>query len=72
MAEGGKVLLVETVKGIDSGAFDKLLDLNMLVISRGRERCEAEYRALLDAADPELTKIIPTVFPLSVIEAVRK
>ena len=72
MAEGGKVLLVETVEGINSGAFDKLLDLNMLVISHGRERSEAEYRALLDAADLELTTIIPTVSPFSVIEAVRK
>ena len=72
MAEHGKVLLVETVKTANGEPFDSLLDLNMLVISRGRERSEAEYRALLDEAGLKLTKVIPTVSPLSVIEAVRQ
>jgi O-methyltransferase/methyltransferase family protein len=73
LAENGKVLLVETVMPPASApSFDRLLDLNMLVISGGRERSEAEYRALFDAAGLELTKIVPTVSPLSVIEAVRK
>jgi hypothetical protein len=72
MAEHGKVLLVETVKTANGEPFDSLLDLNMLVISRGRERSEAEYRALLDAAGLKLTKVIPTMSPLSVIEAVRQ
>jgi hypothetical protein len=40
--------------------------------SGGRERTEAEFRALLDAADYELTRIIPTVAPQSIIEAVPK
>lgn len=44
----------------------------MLVISGSRERSEAECRALFDAAGLELTKIVPTGSPLSVIEAVRK
>jgi O-methyltransferase domain/Dimerisation domain len=73
MAENGRVLLVETVIAPASGhSFDRLLDLNMLVISGGRERSEAEYRALFDAAGLRLTKIVPTLCPLSVIEGVRE
>lgn len=73
MAPSGRVLLVETVMSPDGDrSFDSLMDLNMLVISGGRERSEAEYRALLDAAGLTLTKVVPTASPLSVIEAVRK
>jgi hypothetical protein len=36
----------------------------------GRERTIAEFRALLDAADYELTRIIPTMAPQSILEAV--
>jgi hypothetical protein len=72
MAANGKVLLLETVKTGDDEPFDRLLDLNMLVISRGRERSEIEYQALLDAAGLKLTKLVPTMSPLSVIEAVRQ
>jgi hypothetical protein len=35
----------------------------------GRERREEEYRTLLAAADLDLTRIIPTAVPRSVIEA---
>lgn len=54
------------------GTGSRLLDLNLLVISSGRERSEAEYRVLLDAAGLRVTKVVPSVSPLSVIEAVRK
>lgn len=72
MAANGRVLLVEAV--IYPGpatAFSKCLDLNMLVMTGGRERTEAEYRALLDAAGLPLTRIIPTATAMSVIEAVQ-
>jgi len=67
------VLLVDRVLP-DSAAmsFSKLLDLNLLVMTGGRERPKAEFRALLDAADYKLTRIIPTVAPQSVIEAMPK
>jgi hypothetical protein len=70
MAKNGRVLLVETVLRADGAdSFDMLQDLNMLVISGGRERSKAEYRALLEIAGLKLTKIFPTILPLSVIEA---
>jgi hypothetical protein len=38
----------------------------------GRERTKTEFRALLDAADYKLTRIVPTMAPQSVVEAVPK
>jgi predicted O-methyltransferase YrrM len=43
-------------------------DLNMLVATGGRQRSEAEFRALYSAAGFRLTKIVPTPARLSVIE----
>ena len=72
MAENGKLLLIEAV--IPSGNtpfFHKFIDLTMLVIAGGRERTEAEYRTLFEAAGFKLTQIIPTSSEMSVIEGVR-
>src|SRR6202521_1833564 len=72
MATNGRVLLVEAV--IQPGtatSFSKYVDLNMLVMTGGRERTEAEYRALLDSAGLRLTRIVPTHTEMSIIEAVQ-
>jgi hypothetical protein len=51
MVNGGRVLLIESViQPGDATAFSKFMDLAMLVMNGGRERTEAEYRALLDCA----------------------
>lgn len=71
MGKNGKLLLVEMV--IPPGNepyFGKWLDLHMLVMHGGRERNEAEYRAILEVAGFKLTNIIPTKFLPSVIEAI--
>jgi SAM-dependent methyltransferase len=73
MTRKGRVLLVDmVVPDSDEVSFSKLLDLNMLAMTGGRERTRAEFRALFDAADYKLTRIIPTVAPQGIIEAVRK
>ncbi|HXB21672.1 MAG TPA: methyltransferase [Candidatus Solibacter sp.] len=73
MAGNGRVLLVDTVvPETDANCFSKLLDLNMLVMTGGRERTKAQFCALLDAAGYKLTRIIPTLAPESVIEAMPK
>jgi SAM-dependent methyltransferase len=73
MAKNGRLLLVETVvPDTDANCFSKLLDLNMLVMTRGRERTKGEFSSLLDAAGYKLTKIVPTMAPQSVIEAIPK
>ncbi len=73
MQPRGKVLLVERV--IPTGSTPVLLvlesDVQMLVVPGGKERTDAEYRALLNAAGFELTRLIPVLTPFYVIEAVR-
>jgi hypothetical protein len=73
MTENGRLLLIENV--LPSGnapSFGKFLDLEMLLITPGgRERTEAEFRNLFEAAGFNLTKITPTQSQLSVIEGVK-
>ena len=71
MTESGRLLLVEMVVPENGeNCFSKLLDLNMLVMTEGRERTHAEFRRLLDAAGYRLTKVVPTLAPQSIIEGV--
>ena len=74
MKPKGKVLLVERV--IVTGTTPQVLvlesDVQMLVVAPGgKERTDAEYRALLNAAGFEVTRLIPVLPPFYVIEAVR-
>jgi len=70
MSASGKLLAIEVVLSEPPGPFfENLLDLNMLVMSGGRERTEAEYRRLFEASGFQLTRRIPTMAPTSVIEA---
>lgn len=73
MQPGGKVLLVERVILTDSTPQLLVLesDVQMLVWAGGKERTDAEYRALLGAAGFELTRLIAVLPPFYVIEAVR-
>jgi len=69
MAEHARLLVVERV--IPPGnepAEAKLFDMNMLVVLVGLERTEAEYQALFQATGFQLTRVIPTQSPLSIIE----
>src|SRR3954454_9513676 len=70
LPKDGRVILIEGVipPGNEPG-FGKILDLEMLVMPGGRERTEEEFRALFAGAGFELTRIVPTQSPLSVIEA---
>jgi SAM-dependent methyltransferase len=74
---GAKLLIAE---GVYPPQIDQSLesrgaaanDVNMLVVSGGRQRSEEEFRSLYRAAGFELTKIVPTLARLSVIEGVRR
>lgn len=70
MTKGGKLLLVEIVlpPGNEPSP-GKMLDLQMMVITRGRDRTEAEYRTPLAAAGFTLMRVVPTPSERSVIEA---
>lgn len=72
LPDNGKLILVEAV--VPAGAemhFSKFMDLNMMVMTGGRERTEAEFRRLYQAAGFRLNRIVPTESPFSVIEGVR-
>lgn len=68
----GKVLVVETlVSPGDEPGLAKLLDMEMLVMSSGRERTVEEYAALFEASGFKLNRVIPTQSPMSILEAVQ-
>ncbi len=71
MGGKGKLLLAESLllPGNDP-EFAKWLDICMLIYVGGRERTEPQYRDLLAAGGFQLTRIVPTASPLSIIEAV--
>ena len=72
MTKYGRLLLVEAVVPHGSEPhFSKYMDLNMLIMTGGRERTEDEYRTLLEASGFKLTKIVPTKSPMSIIEGNR-
>ena len=49
--------------------FSKFIDLNMLVMTGGKERTAREFQDLLAAAGFKLLQVIPTNQPTSIIEA---
>jgi hypothetical protein len=70
LSEGGVVLVVETVLGRPGHEVDAAFsDINMLVMPGGRERSEAEFAALFDAAGLRLTNVVHTRSMMSVLEA---
>jgi O-methyltransferase domain len=57
IAPHGKLVLLETMlRPTESNVYPVLSDLNMLIVTGGCERTEAEYHALYRAAGFELTK----------------
>jgi ubiquinone/menaquinone biosynthesis C-methylase UbiE len=72
LPEGGKLILIEAVVPATSEPhFSKFIDLNMLVMTGGRERTEEEFRALYEASGFKLARIVPSESPFSVIEGVK-
>lgn len=69
---GGRLLVIDAVIGDEEGGgtFAKLLDVQMLIEQRGRERTAAEFQALLATAGFRLNRVIrlPTIQDL--VEAV--
>ena len=73
MAAGGRVLIVERLIPEEPGdAVPALLsDINMLVMTGGQERTNAEYAGLLAGAGLTLDAVHPVAFPYGVLEASR-
>jgi hypothetical protein len=69
---GAKLLLVETVvEENDAPSMSKIMDLNMLVMTGGKERTAKEYAELFEQTGFRLTNVYPTPSPLQIVEAVR-
>jgi sulfur carrier protein ThiS len=67
----GTLLLVEMVLPEGNAPHvGKLLDMEMLLSVGGRERTAKEYAQLLAAAGFRQARVVPTVAPVSIIEAV--
>jgi hypothetical protein len=67
---GAKLLLLEAVIGLKQGFdFGKDLDIEMLVMTTGRERTAAEWTKVLAEGGWRLTRIVPTRGMSAVIEA---
>jgi ubiquinone/menaquinone biosynthesis C-methylase UbiE len=70
MDRESKLLLIEcVVPDSPEPFFSKLLDLQMLVVTGGRERTEGQFKDLLAAADFRLANIIQTEVPECIVEA---
>ncbi|GAA0395564.1 methyltransferase [Streptomyces luteireticuli] len=71
LAPGGRILVVDAVVPEDSDPHQaKALDLLMMASLVGRERTEADFRALFGAAGLRLARIVPTPTVLDIVEAV--
>jgi len=72
MKTGARLLIVEMV--IPPGnepSVAKFLDLEMFVITGGRERTEEEFRNLLESSGFKLSRIIPTRENICIIEGIK-
>jgi len=70
MSQNGKVIIVDCVVPETSEPdFSKFFDLNMMVMTGGKERTEKEFVQILGAAGLKLLRVIPTKVPASIVEA---
>ncbi len=70
MNKDAKVILLEMLIPVDgSPSMTQMMDINMMVMVPGKERTEAEYAALFDAAGLRLARTIATASPFYILEA---
>jgi hypothetical protein len=69
IAPNGRVIIFDTVvPDTNEPDFSKFFDLNMLVMTGGKERTAKEFEVLLNASGFRLVRIIPTETPTAIIE----
>jgi hypothetical protein len=70
MQQNGRVIIVDSVvPENDEPDFSKFFDLDMLVMTGGKERTAREFDQLLAAAGFRFLRVIPTKTPTSMVEA---
>lgn len=68
MRSDGRILVIERILDSHSSAADTFLDLQHLVLLKGRERTATEFEALYHQAGLRITNIIRTSSPFHIIE----
>jgi hypothetical protein len=72
MSPGKKFLIIEVVvEEDDTPSMSKVMDINMMGMTGGRERTEKEYGDLLEKAGFRLERVYQMPSPTQIIEAVR-
>jgi hypothetical protein len=73
LEKGGKLLIIEPaiVDGSPHKLFSQMLDLDMMILTGGRERTPEEYNTILNASGFKYSQIISTETPLYIIEATK-
>jgi hypothetical protein len=71
MSPDSRVLIIEMVLP-EGNTFHpgKMLDMTMLATTLGQERTEHEYRMLREKAGFKISRVIPTISSVSIIEAI--
>lgn len=73
MTKDSRLMILETiVPDPQIPHFAKYLDLEMLVVTTGKERTKREFQTLLSSAGFEVEKIVPTISPVSIILGKKK
>lgn len=68
---GGKLLVVDDVIQPGNDFYPgKFLDLQMLIFPGGKERTEKQFRELFAAGDWKLSRVVPTVTPICIVEGI--
>jgi ubiquinone/menaquinone biosynthesis C-methylase UbiE len=70
--EGTLIVLEQVVPPGNAASLSKRMDLTQLLGTSGRERTEVEYRSLYETTGFDLTRIVPTASPISIIEGLRR
>ena len=70
------LLLIEILapERLTGAPFESMIvgsDLNMMLMTGGKERTEAQYRALLESAGLAVARVVPTPGAMSIVEARR-
>ena len=70
MKSDARLIIVDcVVPETNEPHFSKFIDLNMLVMTGGKERTAKEFKRLLEASGFKLLQVIPSDQPTSIIEA---
>lgn len=74
MVKNGKILIMEAVIAEDNKpAFGKIFDLQMMIgTDGGKERTQKEYKNILEKSGFKFKRVIHTVTPFSIVEAIKQ